>query len=277
MNRQPFQIAGNLYFVGNLWCSSHLIDTGDGLILLDTPTAGCLPGLIFNITSLGFNLKDLKYIVVSHAHTDHFGAAAALSHFTGAKTFLGEVDARDMRECQERMEKMNQDLGAYNECFVPDVELKDGDVISLGNTQIRCVLTPGHTVGVMSHFWTLEDQGRPLRVGIYGGAGFVTLSQTALEHNHQPLTLQKDFLASIDKVWNEPVDVMLGNHPFHNDTYRKRKRVLAGETDAFIDPNEWQRFLGDMRTKFLDFLTMTPQEVDAMYARSQILDYYQDI
>lgn len=277
MDRPPFRIAGNLYFVGNLWCSSHLIDTGDGLILLDTPTAAGLPGLMFNITSLGFHLKDLKYIVISHAHTDHFGAAAALAHFTGAKIFLSEVDARDMQQSPQRMEKMNADLGAYNECFIPDVELKDGDVIALGNTRIRCVLTPGHTVGVMSHFWTLEEGGRSLHVGIYGGAGFVTLSRAALERNHQPLSLQKDFLSSIDKVWAEPVDVMLGNHPFHNDTYQKRKRVLAGDKTAFIDPCEWHRFLEEMRTKFLAFLDMTPEDIEAMYSKSQILDYYQNI
>ena len=47
--REPFQIAGNLYFVGNLWCSSHLINTGDGLILLDTPYASALPGLVGGI------------------------------------------------------------------------------------------------------------------------------------------------------------------------------------------------------------------------------------
>lgn len=65
MNRAPFQIRGNLYFVGNLWCSSHLIDTGEGLILLDTPCAGSMPGLIHNIWKLGFNPEDLKYIIVS--------------------------------------------------------------------------------------------------------------------------------------------------------------------------------------------------------------------
>ncbi len=277
MDRPPFRIAGNLYFVGNLWCSSHLIDTGEGLILLDTPTAGSLPGLMFNITSLGFDLKDLKYIIVSHAHTDHFGAVAALAHLTGAKTFLGAVDAKDMRENPERMEHMNLDLGYYNECFIPDVELGDGDVISLGNTNIRCVLTPGHTIGVMSHFWTLEDKGRTLNVGIYGGAGFVSLSKMALERNGQPMSLQDDFLASIDKVWDEPVDLMLGNHPFHNDIYFKQARALAGEEDAFIDPSEWHRFLEELRIKFQRFLNNTPEEVNAMYARTQITDYYKDI
>lgn len=274
MNRPPFRIAGNLYYVGNLWCSSHLIDTGDGLILLDTPTAGCLPGLIVNISDLGFRIRDLKYIVVSHAHSDHFGAAAALAYLTGARTFLGAVDAKDMRENPTRMEKMNLDLGYYNECFVPDVELEDGAVIALGNTNMRCVLTPGHTVGVMSHFWTLEDGGHTYHVGIYGGAGFVSLSHAALERNGQPLSLQADFLHSIDKVWDEPVDIMLGNHPFHNDTYLKQARARKGEKDTFVDPSEWHRFLQEMRTCFQQFLTMTPEEIDAMYRSSQIMEYY---
>lgn len=277
MDRPPFPIVGNLYFVGNLWCSSHLIDTGDGLILLDTPTAGSLPGLLFNIAALGFNPRELKYIVVSHAHSDHFGAVVALAHLTGAKTFMSAVDTRDMRENPERMEKMNLDLGYYNECFTPDVELEDGDIISLGNTQMRCVLTPGHTVGVMSHFWTLEDRDRTFHVGIYGGAGFVSLSRAALKRNGQPMSLQQDFLDSIEKVWDEPVEIMLGNHPFHNDVYFKRRRFLAGEEDAFIDPGEWHRFLEELRSKFQNFLKKSPQEVEAMYAGSQILDYYKGI
>ena len=128
MYRDPFQIAGNLYFVGNEWCSSHLIDTGEGLILLDTPAASGFPGLISNICKLGFRLADLKYIVVSHAHADHYGCVRALVHITGAKTFLGAVDAKDMAENPDRMEEMNRDIGPYNECFIPDVLLEDGDV-----------------------------------------------------------------------------------------------------------------------------------------------------
>ena len=35
--------------MGNLWCASHLIDTGDGLLLLDVPAASGYPGLLINI------------------------------------------------------------------------------------------------------------------------------------------------------------------------------------------------------------------------------------
>lgn len=277
MDHEPFRIKGNLYFVGNLWCSSHLIDTGDGLILLDTPTAGSLPGLLNNIWKLGFRPTDIKYIIVSHAHTDHYGSVRALVHMTGAKTFLSAVDAKDMREHPERMAAMDRELGYYNESFVPDVEVEDGDIIELGNTRIRCVLTPGHTVGVMSHFWTLEDEGKTYHVGIYGGAGFVTVSNEALKKNGQPLSLQQDFAASIEKVWDEPVDIMLGNHPFHNDTYHKYERVLRGERDAFVDPTEWHRFLTELKTKFRAFLEMTPEAVKKMYEKTQIMMYYKDL
>lgn len=274
LSEEPFRIAGNLYSVGNKWCSSHLIDTGEGLILLDTPCASALPGLMYNITKLGFSLDDLEYLVISHAHCDHFGAVNALVHFTGAKTFLGTVDAKDMRENEERMVRMNKQLDIYNENFTPDVELEDGDVIELGNTKIRCVLTPGHTIGVMSHFWDLEEAGKTYHVGIYGGAGFASLSTETLNEAGLPLSLQKAFADSIDKVWDEPVDIMLGNHPFHNDLYKKHAAQVEGAVNPFINSEEWHRFLTELKTGYKAFMKLKPEEINAMFAHSQWLDYY---
>lgn len=277
MDQPPFRICQGLYFVGNRWCSSHLIDTGAGLILLDTPIAGSLPGLIHNIWTLGFRPQDIKYIIVSHAHADHYGAVRALVHMTGAKTFLSAADAKDMREHPQRFQDMNREIGPYNESFLPDVELEDGAIIQLGDTRIRCVSTPGHTVGVMSHFWTIQEGPDLRHIGIYGGAGFVTVSTEALTRNGQPLSLQQDFLDSIEKVWNEPVDIMLGNHPFHNDTYQKFHRMCRGELDAFVDPGEWHRFLSELKAAYHSFLTMDPEQVRTMYAQTQIQDYYRDL
>lgn len=276
IDRDPFCILGNLYYVGNQWCSSHLIDTGAGLLLLDTPCASGLPGLSRNIYRLGFQLEDLKYLVVSHAHSDHFGAVAALQHMVHPKTFLSRVDAEDMRNNPERMEAMNQDLGPYNECFTPDVELEDGDIIELGNTRIRCVLTPGHTVGVMSHFWTLAHEGRQYHVGIYGGAGYLALVPERLRQNGLPLSLREDFLTSINKVFDEPVDIMLGNHPFHNDTYLKFRQIQEGNPMAFVDETEWRRYLTELKDGYLKFLNTDPDDLKKMGAQSQWNQYYKD-
>ncbi|WP_434310350.1 MBL fold metallo-hydrolase [Hominifimenecus sp. rT4P-3] len=274
MDREPFPIADHLFFVGNLWCSSHLIDTGDGLILLDTPCACGLPGLIRNIGLLGYQVRDIKYIVVSHAHTDHYGAVAALQHMSGAKTFIGKIDAKDMRHPPEYLIRMGKNFGHYNEFFIPDVELEDGDEISLGDTRIRCVVTPGHTSGVMSHFWKTRAGGKLWNVGIYGGAGFLALSRENLKKNGQPLILREEFIRSIDKVWNEKVDIMLGNHPFHNDVYQKHQRVENGEKDAFIDPEEWHRYLGGLKQEYKDFLELSPEEVAGRFGKSRLLEYY---
>lgn len=274
LDRDPFPISDNLFFVGNLWCSSHLIDTGEGLILLDTPCASGLPGLINNISKLGYRTSDIRYIVVSHAHTDHYGAVAALKYMTGAKTFIGRVDGEDIRRPPEYLVRMNQSFGYYNEFFTPDVEVEDGDIIELGNTSIRCVLTPGHTRGVMSHFWQTYVDGKPKKVGIYGGAGFLALAKSSLEANGQPLYLREVFVQSIDKVWDEEVDIMLGNHPFHSDVYQKHQRVLAGETGAFEDKAEWHRYLQELRGEYHEFLNMTPQEISQQFAKSNLLAYY---
>ena len=70
---KPFSIFGNLYFVGNADVGSYLIDTGDGLILIDTayPTTRAL--LVQSIWEAGFNPGDIKYILHTHGHFDHFG------------------------------------------------------------------------------------------------------------------------------------------------------------------------------------------------------------
>lgn len=269
----PFKIIGNLYYVGNAFCSTHLIDTGDGLIILDVPCVGDLPYLVNSIWRAGFDPRDIKYIIISHAHVDHYGSVRAMVHLTGAKTMLGELDIQDMREHPERFEEMHRAFGGGNEGFEADIALKDGDIIELGNTKIRCALIPGHTIGTMAHFWDVVDNGKTYHVGIYGGAGFITLSDEWIAKNGLPASIRDTFVKSIDKVWNEKVDIMLGNHPFHNDTLKKRNHLLAGDKNAFIDTTEWQRFLQELKDTFSAYRKMTPDEIKKAYEVSSFMEY----
>lgn len=68
---KPFRMAGNLYFVGTCKASSHLIDTGDGLILIDTGYEETAEVVIESVTELGFDVRDIRYILHSHGHCDH--------------------------------------------------------------------------------------------------------------------------------------------------------------------------------------------------------------
>ena len=75
---EPFRIIGNVYFVGTFQASSHLIDTGDGLILIDTGYSNTLYLVLRSIYKLGFKPEDIKYIVHTHWHWDHTEATAAI-------------------------------------------------------------------------------------------------------------------------------------------------------------------------------------------------------
>ena len=67
---EPFRIFGNLYFVGNLYVSSHVIDTGEGLILLDSNYPQCVYLVTEGMRKLGLDPADIKYIIHSIALLD---------------------------------------------------------------------------------------------------------------------------------------------------------------------------------------------------------------
>ena len=83
-----FKIFGNLYFVGTEPASTHVIDTGDGLIMLDTGYQHSLYLVLDGMYRLGLDPRELKYILLTHGHIDHLGAARALVELTGAKTAI---------------------------------------------------------------------------------------------------------------------------------------------------------------------------------------------
>ena len=118
----PFRIAGNLYFVGTYKASCHMIDTGDSLILIDVGYESTADVVIESLETLGYDVSDVRYILLSHGHYDHSDGVPKIVERSGAKVFLFEEDNR------------------YLKGFLPDVYFKDGDVIRLGNTEIlvRC-------------------------------------------------------------------------------------------------------------------------------------------
>ena len=239
---EPFQIKGNLYFVGCYAASSHLIDTGEGLLLLDTGYPQNLYQVIHNIYKLGFDIRDIRYIIHSHGHYDHLGGTKALVELTGAKTFIGKGDEEYANGKKDLT--WAKELGfVYYEAFEPDVIMQDGDVISLGNTSIEIVSTPGHTPGTVSMFFEIIENGKAYKVAMHGGVGINSMKYDFLKKYGLSTDCRQKFLEGIDRIKDRPVDIFIGNHAWNNDTLGKYERMLAGEADAFVDSSEWKRFL----------------------------------
>ena len=75
---EPFKIIGNVYFIGTFQSSTHLIDTGDGLIVIDPGYENTFYLVVDAIYKLGFTPKDVKYIINTHWHWDHVEGTAPL-------------------------------------------------------------------------------------------------------------------------------------------------------------------------------------------------------
>ena len=226
----PFKIFGNTYFIGTYQASCHLIDTGDGLIMIDPGYKATAYLVIDAIYKLGFKPTDVKYIINTHWHGDHVEATAAFADLFGAKTLIGRDDV-------EKAERY----------FTPDIIIDDGYELSLGNKTISFLHTPGHTKGTVSFFYNDTDGENTYRIGMFGGAGLNTLVD--------PSTFdfdgcQEAYLSSLNRLMNEKVDIFLGNHTWNNDTYGKYIKLSETGENDFIDGELWQKFLNTCKERF---------------------------
>ncbi len=219
---EPFKIIGNVYYIGTFQASTHLIDTGDGLILIDPGYSNALYLIVSSIYKLGFKPDDIKYIVNTHWHGDHTEATEALAEMSGAKTLIG-VD----------------DFEKAKKYFVADILIEDGDVLSLGNTSIKFMATPGHTKGTISFFFNTEENGKTYRVGMFGGAGANTLVKEKFDFEG----CREAYRNSIHRLLKEKVNVFIGNHTWNNDTFNKGKILRETGENLFVDDELWGKFL----------------------------------
>ncbi len=237
----PGRIFGNLYFVGTRPASTHVIATEEGLIVIDPGYPEALDEILENMRALGLDPMQTRIILCSHGHYDHAGAVRPLQELTGAKTYLGRGDL-DMVE--KGLLTWTEELGTdYNEHFSPDVLLDDGDHVTLGSTDILCLSTPGHTPGTISFFFDVTDGKETYRAGMHGGVGVNTLNGKYLREKGLPFEAREQFLAGIERLKKERVELFLGNHVPNNDTVGKLDRVRAGDRLAFVCPEEWVPFL----------------------------------
>lgn len=245
---EPFKIADNLYYVGDKYVCIHLIDAGEGLILLDSGYLGTTHLLIDSIWRLGFDPANVRWIIHTHGHSDHFGASDEFKSMFGTKLAISKAEADAFREKPHRTH-VNKALYPFAKIPEFDYEIEDGEIFEYGNIKIRFVLTPGHTVGVISPFFEVTDNGKTYLAGMYGGAGVNAVTLPNICYNEAPEDSAQQMLASIEKVWNEPVTVHIGNHPYNNKTMEKRQKQLIDGGNPFIAPESWQEFLGGLRTR----------------------------
>lgn len=252
---KPFRIIGNVYFVGTRKASSHLIDTGEGLILIDTGYEQTADVIIESMTELGFDIQNVKYILHSHGHSDHTDGTPKLLELCHAETFLGEGDVK------------------YLSGWKPDHFYQDGQVICLGNTEILCVATPGHTEGTYSFFFHVVEGGISYRAGMFGGAGTNQLKKAYLNRRGCSWLNRGLYYQSLERLRKEHVDVFLGNHTWNNRTLEKMELLETATGNPFIDDTEWYTFLEHCEKELDNVILQESRDLFVNYAHRGASEY----
>ena len=243
----PFRMADRLWYVGDKAVCIHLIETDEGLILLDAGYPNAAHLVVDSIWRAGFDPADVKWILHTHLHSDHFGVSSEFQRLYGTKLAISVQDAASMRENPRRtgLEFSHTEF-IENPTF--DRELEDGEIFEFGGVKIRCVLTPGHSMGVMSFFFDVTENGKTYRAGLFGGAGHTALNLFYLLALDLPLDMPWRMLRSLDICEEEQVTLHLGNHPRNNLTVQKREQQLREGGNPFLDEGQsWKRLLDELR------------------------------
>ena len=257
----PFRLYGKLWHIGGKWSPSYLFDTGDGLLLLDTgfPKNGYF--MFRNMHDLGFDPRNVRWILHSHGHFDHIGMTRAIVEMTGAKTYIGAPD-RDYVNGKVDLTWARELGSRYDEPFEPDVLINDGDVLTFGGLTIRCAAAPGHTPGTMAYFFDLEENGVVRRAGMHGGVGINTMKMKFLREYGLTAECRQQFLDGVERLKDEPVEVMVGNHLGNYDAMGKlrlRSKNPDGE-NPFVRPGEWKRFLLERAETVRELIASDPAD-----------------
>lgn len=253
---KPFQIVEGVYYVGNMNVSSHLFDTGEGLLLLDTGYTETAYLLFESIREMGFDPHDIRWIVHSHAHYDHFGATRYLVEKFGCKTYMPKKDMPFMTDsvmngCAEAGLRYEPPYDCY---FDVDVQMCDGDVYQFGNITMRVYDAPGHTPGTMAYFFEISSG---LIVGMHGGIGFNTLTSAYAKEHGLGNTWREAYGDTLQNLRAFRTDVVLGSHPSQNQTFAKQA-AMTPDHNPFIDEDGWNKFLDWVQGKYEDVLKNDP-------------------
>jgi len=244
----PFRIAGNLYYVGSKDLASYLISTPQGLILINANLQSSVPQIERSVAELGFHFRDIKILLISHAHYDHCAGAAHILKLTGAKYAVMAPDVPVVESGGRDDFQYANDKSMHFPPAHVDRVLHDGDTVSLGGVTLTAHLTPGHTKGTTT--WTLEEplNGRTMQVVIVGSPN-VNPGYRLVGNKAYP-QIASDYRHGFEVLRGLRCDIFLGAHGSYFGMVNKYARWKAGVKDAFVDPAGYKSYVGDREQAF---------------------------
>jgi metallo-beta-lactamase class B len=244
---QPFQIVGNLYYVGTYDLACYLITTPKGNILINTGLANSEKIIKANIETLGFKVSDTKILLITQAHHDHTGAIAAIKKSTGASLMVNEKDGKTMADGG----KSDYAFGG-TEAYMPatpDKLLRDRDTVKLGDSKVVLLHHPGHTKGSSSYILDVKDGSKSYKV-LIANMPSIVVERKFSEVTEYP-EIEKDYAYTFKSLKSLQFDLWLSSHASQFGLHKKHKPGDAYNPGAFADRAGYDKVVSDLEAVYI--------------------------
>ena len=217
---EPMKVFDNLYFLGMTEFSAWAVNTSEGIIIIDALYDYSVDDEIAEgLKKVGLDPAKIKYVIISHGHSDHSGGAKFLQDSYKARVLLSAAD----------WDLLDRGRGTRP---ARDLVATDGQKLTLGDTTITMYITPGHTPGTLSYLIPVKDNGAAHLVAEWGGTAF-----------NFPRTVDnfKAYTASAirfgDLATKAGADVLISNHSEYDGSKAKipaLKLRKPGELNPYV-------------------------------------------
>ena len=246
----PTKIFDQLYYLGTNSVAAWAIVTNAGIIQIDSldNREEVQRIIIAGYKKLGLDPAQMKYLVLTHGHNDHFGGAKYIQDTYHPRVLMSGSD-------WDMVAKLPPPKAGDRFGPVParDMDITDGQKLTLGNATLTFYITPGHTPGTVSMLVPVTDKGQPHLLSFWGGSAI----PRSLEPTGQVGRMDAGMLAykeSFERFFklgeDAGVDGYIANHPYRDQTFidGKNDRIAKelarkpGEPNTFIDRGTYIRY-----------------------------------
>src|SRR5471032_1590425 len=226
----PVKVFDNLYFLGQSEYSVWAVTTSAGIILIDSIFDYSVDDEVSGgLKKLWLDPATIKYVVISHGHSDHSGGAKYLQDRFNAHVILSAAD-------WDLLDKSTQTKPKR------DMVATDGQKLTLGDTTLTLYNTPGHTLGTLSTLIPVTDHGTKHMAAHWGGTAFNWMANRAayITPEHPDRFWFETYSASARRfkeiARKAGADVLISNHTIFDGS---KVKLPALETRKPGDPNPY--------------------------------------